>query len=216
MRDCVCESRLGGPLLARGLSLFGGASSEVRRCSCSVVGVAQQPSCSLCVFLPNRLYVCLPVFAPDFRPRSFVRSSPNITNYHLPTRGARAFRTLPHCPSCLSRPSCPSAHSRRHPTCATPCATGRLRRDVQAAQPAGLEHHRSPPCADSSPYLSWTRLWDGWCSRPGCRRQVELLQDGILQQVSPTAPFRRAGPRFPPEWLSPRCFFHRWTGLRRS
>ena len=29
------------------------ASSEVRRCICSVVGVAQQPSCSLCVFLPK-------------------------------------------------------------------------------------------------------------------------------------------------------------------
>ena len=27
------------------VSLFGGASSEVRRCICSVVGVAQQPSC---------------------------------------------------------------------------------------------------------------------------------------------------------------------------
>ena len=35
------------------------ASSEVRRCICSVVGVAQQPSCSLCVFLPNCLSVCL-------------------------------------------------------------------------------------------------------------------------------------------------------------
>ena len=83
-----------------------------------------------------------------------------------------------------------------------------------------------PPCADSSPYLSWTRLWDGWCGRPGCRRHVKslsptpyivhLLQDGILQQGSPTAPFRLAGPQFPPESLSPRCFFHRWTGLRRS
>merc|ERR1740139_1546441 len=40
------------------------ASSELRRCICSVVGVAQQPSCSLCVFLPNCLSVCLSIYPP--------------------------------------------------------------------------------------------------------------------------------------------------------
>ena len=59
-------------------------------------------------------------------------------------RGAR-LRTLAHCPSCLSRPSCPSAHSRRHPTCATPCPTGGCvatfkLRNLQASNAADHRH----------------------------------------------------------------------------
>ena len=76
--------------VARGLSLFGGASSEVRRCICSVVGVAQQPSCSLCVFLPTVcLSVCLSLTFSAVHGSDHVGGSPSIC--------------LPVClPACLS------------------------------------------------------------------------------------------------------------------
>ena len=79
--------------VARGLSLFGGASSEVRRCICSVVDESRSSLAARCVSFYQTvcLSVCHRVCLSRYHPRllGVIRRSPLR---YPPPRGARRWR----------------------------------------------------------------------------------------------------------------------------